>query len=66
MFPWCASAADAYLRQINPHLKFAQTMGMCRGDEYDLGVTELTDQVVTGSKHAYDQARPFLGIKDKK
>jgi hypothetical protein len=63
LFPWCASSADSYLRKINPKLRFSQYMAMCRGDEYDMGYTELTDYVVTGSKHAYEQAREFKGKK---
>lgn len=43
---------------------------MCRGDEYDLGYTELmdheVDHEVTGSKHAYEQARMFQRSKEKK
>lgn len=53
--PWCASSADAYLRKINPKLRFIQAKAMCRGDPYDYGYTELTDSVVTDSKHAYEQ-----------
>jgi len=70
LFPWCATAADSYLGKINPKLRFVQVMAMCRGDEYDLGYTELMDHEVdhkaTGSKHAYDQARPFQGNTEKK
>lgn len=60
LLPWCASAADAYLRKINPKLKFVQTMAMCRGDEFDLGATELTDSIVIGSKHAYEKVKKFI------
>ena len=63
LFPWCATAADAYLRKINPKLKFEQWMAMCRGDEYDLGAAIMTDSEVTGSKHSYERARPFKGTK---
>jgi hypothetical protein len=66
LFPWCATAADSYLGKINPKLRFVQVMAMCRGDEYDLGYTELTDHDVVGSKHAYEQAREFQGSKGKK
>jgi hypothetical protein len=55
--PWCASSGDAYLRKINPKLRFIQVKSMCRGDPYDYGYTELTDSVVTDSKHAYEQVR---------
>jgi len=50
-------AADAYLRKINPKLRFIQAKAMCRGDPYDYGYTELTGSVVTESKHAYEQVR---------
>jgi hypothetical protein len=63
LFPWCATAADAYLRKINPKLKFVQWMAMCRGDEYDMGAAVLTEGEVTGSKHAYERAWPFQGKK---
>lgn len=63
LFPWCATAADSYLRKINPKLRFVQHMAMCRGDEYDLGYAEMTDEVISGSKHAYERARPFQGPK---
>jgi hypothetical protein len=66
LFPWCATAADSYLRKINPKLRFIQHMAMCRGDEYDLGYTELTDHEVTGSIHSYEQARSFQPGKLKK
>lgn len=57
--PWCASSGDAYLRKINPKLRFIQVKSMCRGDSYDYGYTELTDSAVTDSKHAYEQVRKF-------
>jgi len=63
LFPWCASAADGGLREVNPKLRFVQTMAMCRGDEYDMGATEMTDHVVTGSKHSYEKARKFIPKK---
>jgi len=70
LFPWCVTAADSYLGKINPKLRFVQAMAMCRGDEYDLGYTELmdheVDHEVTGSKHVYEQAREFQGSKEKK
>lgn len=66
LLPWCATAADAYLRKINPKLRFVQTKAMCRGDAYNLGATELTEHVVTGSKHAYEQVRKFPGRKEGK
>ncbi len=53
LLPWCASSADAYLRRINPKMRFIQTSAMCRGDEFDIGSTELTDYEVTVSKHSY-------------
>jgi len=66
LLSWCATAADAYLRKVNPKLRFIQVKAMCRGDTYDYGYTELIDQVVTGSKHAYEQARKFQGEKEGK
>ena len=65
LLPWCASHADGGLRGVNPKLRFVQTMAMCRGDEYDMGATELTDHKVTGSKHSYEQARAFSKKTDK-
>jgi len=62
---WCASAADGYLRNINPKLRFIQVKAMCRGDTYDYGYTELVENVVTESKHAYERVRKFLEEKKK-
>lgn len=60
---WCAKNADAYLRRINPRLRFVQTKAMCRGDSYDYGCAELVDFDVKGSEHSYEQLRPFEEFK---
>ena len=65
LLPWCATAADAYLRKINPKLRFVQTLAMCRGDKNDLGAAELTDKTIKGLKHSYDQVRDFKKGKKK-
>lgn len=66
LLPWCATAADGYLRKVNPKLRLVQTKVMCRGDSYCFGTAELTEHVVTGSKHAYEHARKFPGRKKEK
>jgi len=60
---WCARNADAYLRKINPRLRFIQTKAMCRGDSYDYGYAELVDFEVKGSKHAHERLRQFEEFK---
>jgi|GEM_PF-2608735 len=61
---WCAANADAYLRAINPKLRFVQEKAMCRGDTYDYGYAELVDFEVKGSKHAYEKLRPFKEFQE--
>ena len=62
---WCAKNADAYLRRINPRLRFVQTKAMCRGDTHDFGYAELVDFDVHGSEHSYRQLRAFAEFKEK-
>ncbi|MEM4488888.1 MAG: hypothetical protein QXK88_08885 [Desulfurococcaceae archaeon] len=60
---WCAKNADAYLRKINPRLRFVQEKAMCRGDPYDYGYCEMVDFIVKGSEHAYEKLRSFENFK---
>ena len=63
---WCAANADAYLRGINPKLRFVQEKAMCRGDTCDYGYAELVDFEVKGSRHAYEKLTPFREFQKSK
>ena len=63
---WCARNADAYLRNINPKLRFVQTKAMCRGDTHDYGYAEQTNFDIQGSQHSCEQLRPFDEFKRSK